>query len=272
MAAAPAARARAAQVAAAVEESAVLGVTGLGGLAGPGRALLAGDEDAAVAALAALLPSPVSQVVLQADLTAVAPGPLESTVGRRLHLLADVESRGGATVYRFTAGSLRRALDQGWSAHEVHAFLDEVAATEVPQPLRYLVDDTARTFGSVRAGHAESYLRADDETVLAGLLHHPKAAALRLRRLAPTVADQRAAARGAAAPAARAGRGAGRRGRRRQRPRRPARPAPRPHAARPPARRRRRGARGGPGRAGGGRHPRGRPGGRRPGPPERSRR
>ena len=179
--------ARAAEVAAAVEESAVLGVTGLGGLAGHGRAVLAGDEEAAVSALAALLPSPVAQVVLQADLTAVAPGPLESSVGRRLHLLADVESRGGATVYRFTAGSLRRALDQGWSAHEVHAFLDEVAATEVPQPLRYLVDDTARTFGSVRAGHAESYLRADDETVLAGLLHHPKAAALRLRRLAPTV-------------------------------------------------------------------------------------
>jgi hypothetical protein len=178
---------RATEVAAAVEESAVLGITGLGGLAGHGRALLAGDDDAAVAALGALLPPPVSQVVLQADLTAVASGPLESTVGRRLHLLADVESRGGATVYRFTGGSLRRALDQGWSALEVHAFLDEVAATEVPQPLRYLVDDTARTFGSVRAGHAESYLRADDETVLAGLLHHPKAAALRLRRLAPTV-------------------------------------------------------------------------------------
>ncbi len=178
---------RATEVAAAVEESAVLGVTGLGGLAAHGRALLDGDDEAAVSALAALLPPPVSQVVLQADLTAVAPGPLESTVGRRLHLLADVESRGGATVYRFTAGSVRRALDQGWSAHEVHVFLDEVAATEVPQPLRYLVDDAARTFGSVRAGHAESFLRADDVTVLTELLHHPRAGALRLRRLAPTV-------------------------------------------------------------------------------------
>ena len=218
-------------------------------------------SDAAVAALAALLPSPVSQVVLQADLTAVAPGPLESTVGRRLHLLADVESRGGATVYRFTAGSLRRALDQGWSAHEVHAFLDEVAATEVPQPLRYLVDDTARTFGSVRAGHAESYLRADDETVLAGLLHHPKAAALRLRRLAPTVVTSELPLEVLLPRLRELGRRAGRRGRRRHRPRRPARPAARPDAARSPARRRRRGARGGPGRAGGSGDPGGRPGG-----------
>ncbi|WP_432477525.1 helicase-associated domain-containing protein, partial [Nocardioides sp. GXQ0305] len=178
---------RATEVAAAVEESAVLGVTGLGGLAAHGRELLDGGDDTAASVLESLLPPPVSQVVLQADLTAVAPGPLESTVGRRLHLLADVESRGGATVYRFTPRSVRRALDQGWSAHEVHVFLDAVAATEVPQPLRYLVDDAARTFGSVRAGHAESFLRADDETVLTELLHHPKADALHLRRLAPTV-------------------------------------------------------------------------------------
>jgi hypothetical protein len=180
-------RARADEVARAVEESAALGLTGLGGMPAYGRLLVAGDEQGAAAALAPLLPEPVTQVVLQADLTAVATGPLESGVARRLHLVAEVESRGGATVYRFTRGSVRRALDQGWSAAEVHAFLDEVAATEVPQPLRYLVDDTARTFGSIRAGHAEAFLRADDETVLTELLHHPKAGSLRLRRLAPTV-------------------------------------------------------------------------------------
>ncbi|QZY28665.1 helicase-associated domain-containing protein [Nocardioides coralli] len=180
-------RARADQVAWAVAEAGVLGVTGLGGLAGHGRLLLDGDHEAAVATLAPLLPKPLEQVVLQADLTAVAPGPLESSVARRLHLVAEVESRGGATVYRFTPGSVRRALDLGWSAHEVHELLDEVAATDVPQPLRYLVDDSARTFGSIRAGHAEAFLRADDETVLTELLHHPKAGGLGLRRLAPTV-------------------------------------------------------------------------------------
>ena len=46
---------------------------------------------------------------------------------------------------------------------------------------------TARTFGSVRVGHAEAFLRADDEAALTELLHHPKAGPLGLRRLAPTV-------------------------------------------------------------------------------------
>jgi len=44
-----------------------------------------------------------------------------------------------------------------------------------------------RTFGTLRAGPVEAYLRADDETALSELLAHPKAASLGLRRLAPTV-------------------------------------------------------------------------------------
>ena len=180
-------RTRADQVAWAVAESAALGVTGLGGLASYARSLLAGEEAAATDELAALLPQPVDHVLIQADLTAVAPGPLESPLARTLQLLADVESRGGATVYRFTPASVRRALDTGWSAVEIHDFLGSVSRTPVPQPLTYLVDDTARTFGTVRVGHAEAFLRADDEAALTELLHHPQAASLGLRRIAPTV-------------------------------------------------------------------------------------
>ena len=71
-----------------------------------------------------------------------------------------------------------------------HAAVDGLhdgRGAELPQPLTYLVDDTARRFGSIRVGHAEAFLRADDEAALAELLHHPKAASLGLRRLAPTV-------------------------------------------------------------------------------------
>ncbi len=173
------------QVAWTVTEAAVLGFTGLGGLASYARELLS-DVDPSVT-LHRLLPEPVDHVLIQADLTAVAPGPLESALARQLQLVADVESRGGATVYRFTPGSVRRALDVGWSAAELHGFLDTVSRTPVPQPLTYLVDDTVRRFGTVRVGHAEAFLRSDDETALAELLHHPQAGTLGLRRIAPTV-------------------------------------------------------------------------------------
>ncbi|MBS2939385.1 helicase C-terminal domain-containing protein [Nocardioides sp. J2M5] len=175
-------------VAAALAEAAVLGVGGAGGLPPSGRLVAAGDLPGAAAAIDDHLPQPVDHVLLQADLTAVAPGPLETEVARRLHLLADVESRGGATVYRFSAGSLRRAFDAGWSAAEVREFLGSVSRTPVPQPLDFLVDDVSRTFGSVRVGHAEAFLRADDEAALAALVHDPRARTLGLRLLAPTVA------------------------------------------------------------------------------------
>lgn len=178
-------RTRADQLVWALTEASVLGVGALGGLASYGAALLAGDDPEP--GLAHLLPEPVDHVLLQADLTAVAPGPLESGLARSLALVADVESRGGATTYRFTPGSVRRALDAGWSAAEVHAFLASVSRTPVPQPLAYLVDDAARTFGTIRVGHAEAFLRSDDETALTELLHHPKADSLGLRQLAPTV-------------------------------------------------------------------------------------
>ncbi|HYG92566.1 MAG TPA: helicase-associated domain-containing protein, partial [Nocardioides sp.] len=178
-------RSRTEQVAWVVAEAAAVGVTGVDALSTYGRALVAGGDPAPV--LAALLPDPVDHVLIQADLTAVAPGPLESEVARSLALLADIESRGTATVYRFSAGSVRRALDAGWTAAEVHAFLASVSRTPVPQPLSYLVDDAVRTFGRVRVGHAEAFVRSDDEAALAELVHHPKAAALGLRRIAPTV-------------------------------------------------------------------------------------
>ena len=126
-------RSRADQVAWTVAEAASLGVTGLDALSPYGRALVAGDDPTPI--LAALLPEPVDHVLIQADLTAVAPGPLEPGLARSLQLLADVESRGTATVYRFGASSVRRALDAGWTAAEVHAFLASVSRTPVPQPL-----------------------------------------------------------------------------------------------------------------------------------------
>jgi Helicase conserved C-terminal domain len=173
------------QVGPTLAEAALFGVSGLDGLSRFGRLLISGDDPTKV--LDELLPAPVDHVLLQADMTAIAPGPLEQELAHKLALVADVESRGGATVYRFVASSVRRAFDAGWSAAEVHDFVSSTSRTPVPQSLTYLVDDVSRRFGTLRAGHAESFLRSDDETALTELVHAPGADALRLRRIAPTV-------------------------------------------------------------------------------------
>ncbi|WP_405938045.1 helicase C-terminal domain-containing protein [Streptomyces sp. NBC_00726] len=175
-----------------LNESELLGVTGRGALAGQTRALLTEGPAKAAGLLAPLLPEPLDHVLLQADLTAVAPGPLERPLAGLLGTLADIESKGGATVYRFTPGSVRRALDAGQTAADLHSFLATHSRTPVPQPLSYLIDDVARRHGHLRIGAASSYVRCDDETVLGEILADKRSAALRLRRIAPTVLAARA--------------------------------------------------------------------------------
>jgi hypothetical protein len=172
-----------------LDDAGRLGVVGAGALAPHGRTLLEQrcDLTAAARALDAALPETVDHVLLQADLTAVAPGPPEPELARELALMADVESRGGATVYRFSPASVRRALDSGRAADDLLSLLAARSRTEVPQPLTYLVTDVARRHGWVRVGSARAFVRSDDEAALTALLAERRTAPLRLRRLAPTV-------------------------------------------------------------------------------------
>jgi hypothetical protein len=171
-----------------VDEATLLGVVALGALSSPGRALLEhADAAPVIAALRAALPEPVDKVLLQADLTAVAPGPLRQDVAEEMALVADVESAGGATVYRITERSILRALDSGRAPAELHTLFTERSATPVPQGLSYLIDDVARRHGRLRGGTARSFLRADDEVLLSEVLAHPSAEEWELRRIAPTV-------------------------------------------------------------------------------------
>lgn len=168
-------------------EAETLGLTGRGGLSASARALLAGDDGEAARLLGARLPDPLDHVLVQPDLTVVAPGPLRRELAQAMALVADVESTGGATVYRVSETSVRRALDAGRSASDLHELFRTRSRTPVPQSLTYLVDDVARRHGRMRVGVASTYLRCDDETLLSEVLAAKKTAPLRLRRLAPTV-------------------------------------------------------------------------------------
>lgn len=180
-----------------LREAAWLGVTGRGALTTAGRALLdvpghsdrrdEADLEPVAARMAATMPAPVSQVLLQGDLTAIAPGPLTEEVAAFMRRSADVESRGGATVFRFTEGSLRRLLDHGVSSGEALENLRRYSATPIPQALEYLLTDVARRHGHLRVGSVSSYVRSDDAAALDALIADSALASLQLRRIAPTV-------------------------------------------------------------------------------------
>lgn len=170
-----------------LHEADALGVTLGGALTSFGRAILDGNEKTCAAILSAALPPPVDHLLLQADLTAIAPGPLAPELAADVALLADIESPGSATVYRFSEASLRRALDTGWDTAAIQALLTRIGRPAVPQTLSYLVDDTGRRHGRLRVGTAGAYVRCDDEALLASVVADRRCAALQLRLIAPTV-------------------------------------------------------------------------------------
>ncbi|HZA12558.1 helicase-associated domain-containing protein [Mycobacterium sp.] len=175
-----------------LSEATALGLVGRGALTTPARALLAGDPDDAANAMTRVLPEPIDHFLVQADLTVVAPGPLNRELADELAEVAVVESAGAAMVYRLSEQSIRRALDTGRTASALHEFFRKHSKTPVPQGLTYLIDDVARRHGQLRVGVASSFVRCDDPALLAQVVAASAAADLEMRLLAPTVAVSQA--------------------------------------------------------------------------------
>lgn len=132
--------------------------------------------------------------------------PTEGRPRADLDALADVESRGAATVWRVTEASLVRAYDDGWTAGTAREALQRWAG-DLPQAMGHLVDDAARRAGRLRTGAAASYLVAEDAAGLADAVHALKG--VPLVRVSDTVAVSTAAPDVLSAALARAGPAAG---------------------------------------------------------------
>ncbi|SJN15288.1 probable DNA-binding protein [Microbacterium esteraromaticum] len=113
-------------------------------------AVLRNGGEVDTSSLESLLPTEVDRLFLQNDLTAIAPGPLQPALDTRLRSMTEHESAVQASSYRFTADSISRALADGETAHSIVQFLSEVSLTGLPQPLEYLVSQTAARHGLVR--------------------------------------------------------------------------------------------------------------------------
>jgi hypothetical protein len=167
-----------------LREAEWLGLTGQGALSEFGIAFLNGSDDLGVERA---LPKPVDHILIQADNSAIAPGPLTVELSNMIGTIADIESRGGASVYRFSESSIRRGLDHGQTGEQIKDFLKKTSKTPVPQPLEYLINDVAKRHGRLRVGMAQTYIRCEDEGLLTQILHDKKLESLRFRKLAPQV-------------------------------------------------------------------------------------
>jgi hypothetical protein len=166
-----------------LREAEWLGLSGQGAISTFGKRFLESDD----LGIDDALPKPVDHILIQSDNSAIAPGPLTLEVANAMGTIADIESRGGATVYRFSETSIRRGLDHGQTGEAIIDFLRKTSKTPMPQPLEYLIVDVAKRHGRLRVGVATSYIRCEDEGLIAQIIHDRKLDGFGLRKLAPQV-------------------------------------------------------------------------------------
>ena len=167
-----------------LREAEWLGITGQGALSKFGAQFLNGDD---LNSINEDLPKTVDHILIQSDNTAIAPGPLEHEISQALAMMAEIESRGGATVYIFTEATIRRALDHGKTGDEIKTFLVKTSKTPMPQPLEYLIADVAKKHGKLRVGNTSSFIRCEDTALISQIMNDKKLEILSLRRIAPEV-------------------------------------------------------------------------------------
>jgi hypothetical protein len=168
-------------------EAELLGVIALGALTELGRAVPESKPPELVSLLTSLLPASSDSAIFGSDLTVMVLGSPTARVSRLLDSAATRESRGAGITWRFSRDTVRGVLDAGTDAAQLEADLAAIATGELPQPLRYLINDIARRHGELRVSGAVSVIRGDDVARVAEAVADRSLRTLGLLLVAPTV-------------------------------------------------------------------------------------
>jgi Helicase conserved C-terminal domain len=153
-----------------------------------GRLVLTENWQAVIDGFGTSLIDPSAKVTLQPNLEILAPPDLDPAVHLNLARLGDLRSVDIYTAFAVTWDSLMNALDRGFSAEQLLAFLESVSATGVPATMRQLVQDCEGRHGEVRIGIAGPYVEAREGALLGELEANPRFAPYIQRRMGDQLA------------------------------------------------------------------------------------
>ncbi len=128
------------------------------------------------------------RLVLQPNFEALALPPLREALLCFLDQVAERQSLDQVALYRLTRKRWLHALQQGHSAANLIARLEQVAEAPLPQNMRYTLLEWERQAQRIRLYRGVALLEVQDAAVLDALLADAAVAALIRRRLTPTVA------------------------------------------------------------------------------------
>jgi hypothetical protein len=136
---------------------------------------LLGDFESAVLALSPHLPKAQSTLIVQADLSLIAPGPLDTSVESTLRKFAQIEQVSVACTYRLSALSLSHGLECGLTSQQIRDLLADLSGKALPQPVEYLLKEAEARFGRLRLlegkGSEKTLIQSSDGLLLTEILN-----------------------------------------------------------------------------------------------------
>lgn len=105
---------------------------------------------AAAADVAEHLPEIQDRLLVQGDLSVVSPGPISTSLHRKLDTFAESEDLGLACRFRITNLSISHGLETGMSIEEITQCLTGSSSQPLPQPVQYVLQQTQQRFGQLR--------------------------------------------------------------------------------------------------------------------------
>jgi hypothetical protein len=157
------------------------------------RPLLEGNAKEAISKLVENLPATQNRIIIQADLTIIAVGPLPTDKELELRRFVETERIGVASTYRINTLSVTYGLETGLSEQEIRALLTELSGTSLPQPVDYLIREAATRFGRLvlRETPTGTLIQSSEPILLTQILNDSALKTLSITKSSETTLESR---------------------------------------------------------------------------------
>lgn len=137
------------------------------------------DKPAVNEQLASHLPAVQERIILQADLSIIAPGPVPTKTEALLRRFANTETISLASTYRLSALSICHGLETGLTTELIAKTLSDSFGAKLPQPVEYLLAEVQNRFGRLvvveaKTGEDRSFIQSPDNVLLTEIGNDPR--------------------------------------------------------------------------------------------------
>ena len=157
------------------------------------RPLLEGNTSKSIKLLSENLPATQNRIIIQADLTIIAVGPLPTDKELELRRFVETERIGVASTYRINSLSVTYGLETGLTETDIRSLLMELSGVALPQPVDYLIREAATRFGRLvlRETPNGTLIQSNEQILLTQILNDSALKTLGITKTSETTLESR---------------------------------------------------------------------------------